>query len=223
MRQQGQQLTTPPAAHIRAARSDASSLSSMSSIDDAAPKKLTKMTTPSHRASATTTINNNYNSKSTNTLSPPTPYKPPKPSLQLLFTLFSKRDMVFLILPAILAALAAASIPPFMTIVVGDAFDVFSAYQSTPTPTEHDKALLLKGLGLAAIEFCAMGGGALFLSGVMSALWIWVGEKNIMYIRRAVYDSVTSREMEWFDKNTDERGAGDNAVGAGGLMTQFAS
>jgi ATP-binding cassette, subfamily B (MDR/TAP), member 1 len=199
----------------------------MSSIDDAAPKKLTKMTTPSHRASATTTItntNNNYNSKSTNTtLSPPTPYKPPKPSLQLLFTLFSKRDMVFLVLPAILAALAAASIPPFMTIVVGDAFDVFSAYQSTPTPTEHDKALLLKGLGLAAIEFCAMGGGALFLSGVMSALWIWVGEKNIMYIRRAVYDSVTSREMEWFDKNTDERGAGDNAVGAGGLMTQFAS
>ncbi|PVG03933.1 P-loop containing nucleoside triphosphate hydrolase protein [Serendipita vermifera] len=214
------QLTTPTvpaAAHTRARKSEVSSLSSMSqdSIDDA-PKKLTKMTT---RASATTTTNI---PRPATTLST-TPYKPPKASLQLLFTLFTKRDMFFLVLPAVLAALAAASIPPFMTIVVGDAFDVFSAYQSTPNPTQHDKDLLLKGLGLAAIEFCAMGGGALFLSGVMSALWIWVGEKNIMYIRRAVYDSVTGREMEWFDKNTDEKGAGDNAVGAGGLMTQFAS
>lgn len=162
--------------------------------------------------------------KPTTTKQPTPPQaKPLEPSLTLLFSLFSKKDILALILPAICASLAAASIPPFMTIVIGDAYDVFSAYQSTPTPSQHDKVLLLKGMGLAAIEFVAMGGGALFLSGVMSALWTWVGEKNVMYLRRLVYDAVSSKDMEWYDIHTDEKASGDVAVGAGGLMTQFAS
>lgn len=147
-------------------------------------------------------------------------YKAPQPSLSLLFSLFSKWDLFVLVLPATIAALAAASIPPFMTIVIGDAYDVFSRYQSTLAPNSSDHAALLQGIGLAALEFCAMGVGALFLSAVMSALWIWVGEKNVMYLRRLVYDSVAGREMEWYDRNTDDK---EGAVGAGGLMSQFAS
>jgi ATP-binding cassette subfamily B (MDR/TAP) protein 1 len=149
--------------------------------------------------------------------------KPLEPSLGLLFSLFTATDIFALILPAVLASLTAACIPPFMTIVVGDAYNVFSKYQSTPTPSAHDKTLLVEGVGLAAIEFCAMGGGALVLSAVMSSLWNWAGEKNAMYLRRLVYDAVSSKHMEWYDKNTDEKATGDVAVGAGGLMTQFAS
>ncbi|KAG8854519.1 hypothetical protein FRB91_003410 [Serendipita sp. 411] len=151
-----------------------------------------------------------------------TSYRAPKPSLQLLYSLFKKKDFFVLVLPAFIAALAAAAIPPFMTVVVGDAYQVFSAYESTLNPTSHDKYLLVKGVGLAALEFAAMGGGALFLSGVMSALWIWIGEKNVMYLRRHVYHAIAARKMEWFDKNSDENASGD-AVGAGGLMSQFAS
>jgi len=110
-----------------------------------------------------------------------------------------------------------------MTVVVGDAYNVFSKYQSTQTPSANDKALLVQGIGLAALEFCAMGGGALVLSAVMSSLWNWAGEKNAMYLRRLVYDAVSSKDMEWYDKNADEKATGDVAVGAGGLMTQFAS
>lgn len=148
--------------------------------------------------------------------------KPPKPSLQLLFSLFTRRDLFALVLPAVLASLASASIPPFMSVVIGDAYDVFSAYQSVEDPTPQDNALLLRGIGLAGLEFCAMAGGALVLSGVMSSLWVWVGEKNAMYLRRLVYTSVSDKDMEWYDKNTDDKD-GKNAVGAGGLMTQFAS
>jgi ATP-binding cassette subfamily B (MDR/TAP) protein 1 len=150
-------------------------------------------------------------------------YKPPQPSFWLLFSLFAKKDLFVLLLPAICAALAAASIPPFLTIVIGDAYDVFGAYQAVTNPTAEDHRLLLKGIGLASIEFCAISAGALVLSGVMSSLWIWVGEKNVMYIRRLVYDTVSSREMEWFDKNSSDDKAGGENVGAGGLMTQFAS
>lgn len=148
---------------------------------------------------------------------------PLKPSFGLLFSLFTTTDIFALILPAVLASLTAACIPPFMTIVVGDAYNVFSKYQSTPTPSAHDKTLLVEGIGLAAMEFCAMGGGALILSAVMSSLWNWAGEKNAMYLRRLVYDAVSSKTMEWYDKNADEKATGDVAVGAGGLMTQFAS
>lgn len=147
-------------------------------------------------------------------------YKAPKPSISLLFSLFTRFDLFALVLPAVIAALAAAAIPPFMSLVIGDAYDVFSKYQSTVAPTSEDNAQLLKGIGLAALEFAAMGVGALFLSAVMSALWMWVGEKNVMYLRRNVYDSVAGREMEWYDRNTDEK---EGAVGAGGLMSQFAS
>ena len=155
------------------------------------------------------------------TPSTPNPLPIHKPSTSL-FSLFTKRDWLFLILPATLAAFAAASIPPFMTIVIGDAYDVFSAYQVTLHPTSSDNAALVKGIGLAALEFAAMGVGTLFLSAVMSSLWIWVGEKNVMYLRRLVYDSVAGREMEWYDRNTDDND-GEGSVGAGGLMSQFAS
>lgn len=113
-----------------------------------------------------------------------------------------------------------------MTLVIGDAYDVFSAYQTTLHPTSSDNAALLKGIGLAGLEFAAMGVGALFLSAVMSSMWIWVGEKNAMYLRRLVYDAVAGREMEWYDRNTadDEGGtSGGGSAGAGGLMSQFAS
>ncbi|KIM24333.1 hypothetical protein M408DRAFT_27162 [Serendipita vermifera MAFF 305830] len=156
----------------------------------------------------------------TSAVVPRNAYKPPSPSLSLLFSLFSKKDLLALVLPATVAALAAATIPPFMTLVIGDAYDVFSKYQSTLTPNAQDNAALLTGIGLAALEFAAMGVGALFLSAVMSALWMWVGERNVMYLRRLVYDSVAGREMEWYDRNTDES---TGAVGAGGLMSQFAS
>ena len=109
-----------------------------------------------------------------------------------------------------------------MTLVIGDAYDVFSAYQSLPHPTASDNAALLKGIGLAALEFAAMGVGALFMSAVMSSLWIWVGEKNTMYLRRLVYDSVSGRDMEWFDRQMGGK-EGDSTASAGGLMSQFAS
>ncbi|KAG8836175.1 hypothetical protein FRC17_009518 [Serendipita sp. 399] len=211
-------VTYPP----QQRKSPVSSLSSMSqdsiSIDgDPTSPNTLKKSKQHHQQPA-----HNPSGPTASTPATTTAYSAPKPSLQLLYSLFRKKDLFALVLPAFLTALAAAAIPPLMTIVVGDAYQVFSAYESTPNPTSHDKHLLIKGIGLAAIEFCVMGGCALLMSGVMSALWMWVGEKNVMYLRRHVYHAVSSRHMEWFDKNSDENASSD-AVGAGGLMSQFAS
>lgn len=208
--------TSTPTAVAR--KSTASSVSSMSqdsvSINDQATPTTKSPAKPSAKA-----VNNGHNPSADAS----SQYKEPNPSLVLLFSLFPTRDLFVFVLPAVVAALIAAVIPPFMTVVIGDIYHVFAVFQSTEYPTRNDMNLLIRGVTWATVELCIMGGAALLLSGVMSSLWIWVGERNVMYLRRAVYDSVASREMEWFDKNSGGNAPGEAAVGAGGLMSQFAS
>ncbi|KAF9521660.1 P-loop containing nucleoside triphosphate hydrolase protein [Crepidotus variabilis] len=73
-----------------------------------------------------------------------------QPSIRLLFSLLSLRHALFLLCPAILFSLVAGSIAPFMTLVVGQAFDVFAQYPLTPNPP------------------------------LTSCLWIWTGEVNVL-------------------------------------------
>ena len=57
-----------------------------------------------------------------------------KPSLRLLFSCLSRRYLLFLLLPAILFSIIAGGVAPFMTYVIGQAFDAFSQFPLTPNP-----------------------------------------------------------------------------------------
>ena len=165
---------------------------------------------------------------------PPLPLlqeQPPlKPSFRLLFSCLSRRYLLFLLLPAILFSIIAGGVAPFMTYVIGQAFDAFSQFPLTPNPPIADKTRLLHGVGLAALELLALGVGSLALSGITSCLWIWIGETNAMAVRTRVYLAVTQKEMTWFDTKMGAdhavlAGDGDEQhgpVGAGGLMANFA-
>ncbi|KDQ51622.1 hypothetical protein JAAARDRAFT_40847 [Jaapia argillacea MUCL 33604] len=157
---------------------------------------------------------------------PPHTYTPPKPSVGLLFSLVSRRDVYCLLLPALFSSLISGGIAPFMTYVIGQSFDAFAAFPLTPNPPESAKRALLNGVGLAAIELVALAVGALVLSSITSCLWIWVGERNVMRLRTRVYESVTQKEMIWFDTKLGSEGSvqsvAEGPVGAGGLMAQFA-
>ncbi|KAG6814573.1 hypothetical protein H0H92_000101 [Tricholoma furcatifolium] len=157
-------------------------------------------------------------------VSQPTPASNPlQPSLRLLFSLLPTRYCLFLLLPAVFSSLIAGGIAPFMTYVVGQTFAAFAQYPLT-NPTQEDKDQLLHGVGIAAIELVALAVGALTLSSITSCLWIWTGERNLLAIRRRVYDAVTSKDMVWFDAKL---GAGSEStqdqgpLGAGGLMAKF--
>jgi ATP-binding cassette, subfamily B (MDR/TAP), member 1 len=154
---------------------------------------------------------------------PPTePYVPPQPSFRLLFSLIVRGDAIILA-PAILAAVCAAAMPPLMTVVIGQAFDTFARFPLTSNPSQEARADLLHSIGLVAIYLTAIAAGTFFLSGALSALWIWYGERTVMRLRRLVYGAVASREMEWFDLGAGaESGEGQESVGAGGLMAKFA-
>jgi ATP-binding cassette subfamily B (MDR/TAP) protein 1 len=117
-----------------------------------------------------------------------------------------------------------------MTFVVGQSFDTFAQFPLTPNPPQAAKDALLHGVGLAALELIGLAFGSLVLGSITSFLWIWAGEINVMFLRKAVYTAVTQKDMGWFDMRmgategtiqatTEENQQGP--IGAGGLMAKF--
>lgn len=114
-----------------------------------------------------------------------------------------------------------------MTFVVGESFNAFANFPTSPNPSQSAKNSLLHGVGLAALELVGLAAGALALSSITSSLWIWTGERNLRAVRKKVYAAVTQKDMVWFDTKMGAEDSvqvveGDGPLGAGGLMAKFA-
>lgn len=153
-------------------------------------------------------------------------YVTPQPSIRLLYSFLTTRDLLVCIIPAALASIAAGGVAPFMTIVLGQAFNVFATFPSTTTPTDKDRNDLMHGVGLASLELLLLALGSFALTATMSSLWICTGERNAMRLRKQVYEAVTSRDMEWFDAklggDADVKEGTEERLGPAGLMAKFA-
>jgi len=153
-------------------------------------------------------------------------YKPVQPSLALLFSFMSRRDMLSIFVPAVLVSLISGGVAPFMTIAVGQVFDAFAKFPLS-NPTQEDKVKLLRGVGISAITLLALAVAALVLSSVTSSLWIATGERNLRALRRRAYHVITNKEMVWFDNkmgsddSVNAANGEDGPIGAGGMMAQF--
>ncbi|TFK31897.1 ABC transporter type 1, transmembrane domain-containing protein, partial [Crucibulum laeve] len=153
----------------------------------------------------------------------------PTPSIRLLFSLISRRHLLLLLLPAVISSIISGGIAPFMTYVVGQAFDAFAQFPLTANPPQAAKDALLRGVGIAALELLGLAVGSLALGSLTSSLWIWTGEMNVMALRKAVYVAVTKKDMVWFDTNMgstegsvqSEQEEQQGPLGAGGLMAKF--
>lgn len=175
---------------------------------------------PRNSIDSTETIQKESNSPSSEPLPPSSEQPAPTPSIRLLFSFLSRRHVPLLLLPAILSSLIAGGIAPFMTFVVGQAFNSFAEFPLS-NPTQADKDALLRGVGLAAVELVGLAVGSMALGSITSALWIWVGEINVAAVRRHVYARVAKKEIVWFDLNLGSGDASGDVVGAGGLMAKF--
>ncbi|KAJ7430740.1 P-loop containing nucleoside triphosphate hydrolase protein [Mycena galericulata] len=156
-----------------------------------------------------------------------TPAHVPAPSLRLLFSLIPARRRFLLLVPAIISSLVAGAIAPFMTLVIGQAFDAFAKFPLTPNPPQSAKDALLHAMAVAAFELIGLAVGSVALSSIMSSLWIWTGEHNVLALRKRVYAAVTQKDMVWFDTKMGTEGSIQSAeeehgpLGAGGLMSKF--
>ncbi len=138
------------------------------------------------------------------------------PSIRLLFSLLSRKHRLFLLFPAILSSLVAGGIAPFMTYVVGKAFDAFARYQAS-----FSKHELLKGVNIASLELVALAVASLALGSLTSFLWIWTGELNVLALRKRVYEAVTNKEIVWFDLNMGTVDDSKDSIGAGVSWPNF--
>lgn len=146
------------------------------------------------------------------------------PSIRLLFSLISRRHLLILVIPAIISSIVAGGIAPFMTFVIGQAFDAFANFPLIANPSQSAKDQLLRSVGIAALELVGLAVGSLALSSLTSSLWIWTGENNVMALRKRVYTSVTQKDMVWFDTKMGAEGnvqSSEGPLGAGGLMAKF--
>ncbi len=159
----------------------------------------------------------------------------PRASTRLMFSVLPREDWFFHVLPCVILAATSALVTPYMTVVIGEAFEIYSAF-----PT--DVSTLQPGQGtafIAAISTCAIklavaGAIGLVLNVAMIGWWVCLGEKVANCLRGKVYESVMGRSMAWYDlgmgmKATDSASTVDGAatdsqeaVGAGGLMGKFA-
>lgn len=144
--------------------------------------------------------------------------KPVSPSLKLLFSFLTRNDLLFLVCPAVAASMASGAVAPFMTLVIGKVFDSFANFPLSGA-TEDDKHLLLHDIAMTAIELVGLAVGALALGSVTSSLWIWTGEKNLLAVRKRIYNAVTHKDLVWFDTQAGKDT--EDSLGAGGLMAKF--
>jgi ATP-binding cassette subfamily B (MDR/TAP) protein 1 len=141
------------------------------------------------------------------------------PSIRLLFSHISRRHLLIILLPAIFASIIAGGVAPFMTFVVGQAFDAFAHFPITSNPPQAAKETVLRNIGISALQLVGLAASALALSSLTSCLWIWVGETNAMAVRKVIYVAVSQKDLTWFDMHTATTEC--SSVGAGGLMSKF--
>jgi ATP-binding cassette subfamily B (MDR/TAP) protein 1 len=164
----------------------------------------------------------------------PPSWQPPRPSLFLLFSLTKRDDVFFHLLPCVILGVVSALVTPYMTMVVGDAFEIFATFPLDVSDLQPGQAnKFVAGISSCALKLTVAGLIGLGLNTVMVAWWVCLGEKITNDLRTRVYDGVMARPMAWFDLGMGmkavetEDGEGTTAtnaeaIGAGGLMGKFA-
>lgn len=170
-----------------------------------------------------------------NTPPPSRPFRPRhvpdplRPRFRRLFSLHSRSDWLLLFFPAMATAIAGALAQPYMSLVVGEAFQVFASYPSDLSLVTPEIAeTFAKGVKMTSLKLALAGTAAMLLNYIRGALWIRHGERMVARLRETVYVGVQAKGMEWFDlgmgldpDEVDEDGEKADNIGAGGLMAKF--
>ncbi len=155
-----------------------------------------------------------------------------KPSLRLLFSFLSRRDVVLLLLPAVASSIAVGMVPTAMSKVVGHAFDAFTSYgrdSATAAPhaaAEVNRHFINRILG-SVYALLGLAAAMLVISTLSVSAWICLGERAAARVRFAVFHSVIAKKMAWYDAGmvltSDDQDEGEQVeMSPAGLMTKVA-
>ncbi|SPO29715.1 related to STE6 - ABC transporter [Ustilago trichophora] len=162
-----------------------------------------------------------------------------KPAIRLLFTFLTTRDVLLLLLPAVLCSIAVGMIPTAMSKVVGKAFDEFTLYNPTSQPAHLIPPSInhhfLHEILTVVYLLIGLAAGTFIISTVSVSAWICLGERTAARVRSALFANVIAKKLAWYDigmglketKNEDEQDQDEDKkddidISPAGLMTKVA-
>jgi ATP-binding cassette subfamily B (MDR/TAP) protein 1 len=165
---------------------------------------------------------------------------PLRPTLRLMLSLSTRRELILYPAPALALSLFCGLLPPYITTVLGDAFNVFAVYvavqtqTSSPTALAPARARLLGDMLTVMIKLLVLAAITLIANIAALTLWSCFGETVSRHLRRHVYLGVSGMPLEWFDTGmgkkrrdaTEEEeatgeGEGPGGEASGGLTGRF--
>lgn len=139
------------------------------------------------------------------------------PSIKLLYALSTRKQIYMWTIPGLITSAASAAILPYITIVIGQAFDSFARYLAvaaeTSSPTVLDPAKK-QFIDEQLVVFATLSGlavGSIFATWITLALWNVNAEITVRALRRYIFADVGLKSLEWFDLGM---GMGRNQEGA---------
>ncbi|KAH8834920.1 P-loop containing nucleoside triphosphate hydrolase protein [Flagelloscypha sp. PMI_526] len=133
------------------------------------------------------------------------PKTPPPPSFITMFSLLTMRDFVVL------------GLAPFMTFVIGEAFQAFALFSSSPPSSDADDTLL-SSIGVRGVGTCSVLRQAPSFFRFSQAGFGFLLEKQVtLAVRSMVYTSMLEKPMVWFDDTLKLAESRDSAS----LMSRF--
>ncbi|KAJ4246606.1 ATP-dependent permease [Fusarium torreyae] len=121
-----------------------------------------------------------------------------KSSWRQLF-LFTKRTHTGALIAALLCACFTAGIRVSLSVILGEIFDIIAGFGNGSL--DGDKAL--KQVSMWSLVLLGMGIGNWIASTAFLALWVTFGELQASSVRQDIFASLLSKEMAWFDSQSE--------------------
>lgn len=125
---------------------------------------------------------------------------PPKANWKSLFDFTSPKHIPIIIL-GVFFALAAALVMPFLSIILGEDFDILESF------TKGKAVQPLERVASCCIELVVLGGANWLLSGAYFALFVSFGEKQEENARNRLFSELLRKDLVWFQTQQDGIGA----------------
>ncbi|KAK5226426.1 ATP-dependent permease [Exophiala xenobiotica] len=111
---------------------------------------------------------------------------------------FTKASHLPVFIPGLLLSVAAGLLQPAMAIFFGKFFNAFSSYVSG----DIDESTFVDRTSGSIYALLGIGASTLLLKGGVFIFWLNFGELQAQCIRKVLFESLLSRDIEWFDAQT---------------------
>lgn len=119
---------------------------------------------------------------------------PLKPSIKLMYSLSTRKEMWVYVYPSILCSIAVALLQPWLTIIIGRAMSSYTRFYAS-----GDRSRLMSEQLEIFITLLITAAVIVIAHAFQLMLWNVNAEHIARHLRLKVFNEVTEKKLEWFD------------------------